>query len=281
MLLNFSRLKPTKTALSKALQFDRRLFYYDHLIDSKDKEISNQIIQIYQDQDDTLGSRLLAKMLGKSRSTIQRVMKKYDLQPRRKKAKYNYAGRADTTFSNLFLTDMDLENFEIVFSDIFEFRLLDRSKLYCCFALRKVTRQVISFVYSYHRPAELVIETINHIDLFDLSKTKAIWHTDQGSQYGAKVTVAKLLETGFTISMSRAGTPTDNPNAERFVGTFKLAVVEKKRYKNLTEFVKEAEKWLNFYNNNRPHSSLNYKSPNQFAKEKGLEIISYLSVNGV
>jgi hypothetical protein len=76
-------------------------------------------------------------MLGKSRTTIQRVMKKYGLQPRRKKSKYNYAGKADTTFANVFLSDMDLASFEIVFSDICEFRLLDRSKLYCCFAIRK------------------------------------------------------------------------------------------------------------------------------------------------
>jgi transposase InsO family protein len=208
-------------------------------------------------------------------------MKKYGLQARRKRASYKYAGKADKTFQNLLLSDMDLSNYEIVFSDIFEFRLSDRSKLYCCFAIRKKTRQIVSFVYSYHRPAELVIETLNHIDLFDLSGTKAIWHTDQGSQYGACVTVNRLLELGFTISMSRAGTPTDNGYAERFVGTFKLALVEKRKYKSLGEFVTEAEKWLNFYNQERPHSGLDYLSPNEYARENSLESISYLSVNGV
>ena len=224
---------------------------------------------------------MLAKMLGLSRETVQRIMSKYSLQARLKRSKYKYAGKADATFNNLLLSNMDLSNHEIVFSDIFEFRLSDRSKIYCCFAIRKQTRQIISFVYSYHRPAELVVETINHIDLFDLSKTKAIWHSDQGSQYGARITIQKLLELGFTISMSRAGTPTDNGIAERFVGTFKLAVVEKKKYKTLGEFITEAEHWLNFYNNQRPHSSLKYKSPNQYARDNNLEIISYLAVNGV
>jgi len=93
--------------------------------------------------------------------------------------------------------------------------------------------------------------------------------------------VKRLLELGFTISMSRAGTPTDNGYAERFVGMFKLAVVEKKRYKTLGEFVKQADQWLNFYNNERPHSSLNYLSPNQFAIKNNLENISYLSINSV
>jgi len=275
------RFKYTKSEIAKALGFSRSMFYYSHEIDLKDKYVAEKILEIYVDKDDTLGSRILAKMLNCSRETIQRVMMKYALQARRKRANYKYAGRADKTFDNQLMTDSDLSSYEIIFSDIFEFRLYDRSKIYCCFALRKKTRQIVSFVYSYHRPAELVIETLNHIDLLDLSKSKAIWHTDQGSQYGALITVQRLLELGFTISMSRAGTPTDNGMAERFVGLFKLAVVEKKKYKTLGEFIKEAEKWLNFYNNERPHSSLNYLSPNQYASNNHLENISYLSVNGV
>jgi putative transposase len=270
----------SKSEISKALGFSRGLFYYCYELDHKDKFLAEKILEIHLDKDDTLGSRLLSKMLKTSRETVQRVMAKYGLQARRKRIVYSYPGKADKIFDNLLL-NMDLSNHEVVFSDIFEFRLADRSKIYCCFAIRKKTRQIISFVYSYHRPAELVLETLNHIDLFDLSKTKAVWHTDQGSQYGAKVTISRLLELGFTISMSRAGTPTDNGMAERFVGTFKLAVVEKKKYSTLGDFIQEAEKWLNFYNQERPHSSLGYLSPNQSAIKDGLENISYLTVNGV
>jgi transposase InsO family protein len=257
------------------------MFYYNHGIDFKDKQVANKIFDIYANKDDTLGSRVLSVMLKCSRDRIKRIMAKYDITARTKRRSYKYAGKADNIFNNLLRTDINLEDYEIVFSDIFEFRLSDSSKVYCCFALRKVTRQIVSFVYSYHRPAELVTETLNHINLLDLSNTKAIWHSDQGSQYGAIITVKRLLELGFTISMSRAGTPTDNGYAERFVGMFKLAVVEKKRYKTLGEFVKQADQWLNFYNNERPHSSLNYLSPNQFAIKNNLENISYLSINSV
>ena len=47
--------------------------------------------------------------------------------------------------------------------------------------------------------------------------------------------------------MSRAGTPTDNGCAERFVGVFKLAVAKRKRYHTLGEFLLASEKWVNFY----------------------------------
>ncbi len=39
--------------------------------------------------------------------------------------------------------------------------------------------------------------------------------------------------------MSRAGTPTDNRYAERFVGLFKLAVAERRPYQTLGEFFRE------------------------------------------
>jgi transposase InsO family protein len=78
----------------------------------------------------------------------------------------------------------------------------------------------------------------------------------QGSQYGVEQTRTALLEKGFQASMSRAGTPTDNGYAERFVGIFKLAVAERRPYHTLGEFLQAAENWINFYISQRPHEAL-------------------------
>src|SRR5229473_7507502 len=100
-----------------------------------------------------------------------------------------------------------------------------------------------------------------------------IWHSDQGSQYGAELTRTALLEQGFQLSMSRAGTPTDNGYAERFVGLFKLAVAEHCRYQTLGEFLRAAQEWVQFYNTVQPHESLEYRSPDHYAQEHGLPTI--------
>jgi putative transposase len=76
----------------------------------------------------------------------------------------------------------------------------------------------------------------------------SIWHSDQSKQYGAVQTRSLLLQKGFVLSMSRAGTPTDNGYAERFVGVFKLAVADRRLYHTLGEFLRTAEDWINFYN---------------------------------
>jgi transposase InsO family protein len=124
--------------------------------------------------------------------------------------------------------------------------------------------------------AGLVVETIRRINFLEIEKV--MWHSDQGKQYGAKITREEILKRGFEASMSRAGTPTDNPFAERFVGTFKLAVAEKKRYQRLGEFLEEAERWVNFYNKKRPHEALNNLSPNNFANKKNLQTVPYLTL---
>jgi transposase InsO family protein len=70
--------------------------------------------------------------------------------------------------------------------------------------------------------------------------------------------------------MSRAGTPTDNSYAERFVESFKLAVAERCRYETLGTFLCATQQWVNFSNTTRPHEGLDYRSPDQFAQEQGL-----------
>jgi putative transposase len=76
--------------------------------------------------------------------------------------------------------------------------------------------------------------------------------------------------------MSRAGTPTDNGYAERFVGSFKLAVAERRPYHTLGEFLRAAEAWVNFYNMLRPHEGLGQRSPLQYAQEHQLQIVPYV-----
>jgi putative transposase len=94
----------------------------------------------------------------------------------------------------------------------------------------------------------------------------AIFHSDQGKQLGAEATRTLLLERGFQLSMSRAGTPTDNGSAERFVGLFKLAVAERCRYQTLGAFLQAAQEWVQFYNTIRPHESLRIVPPSNLLR---------------
>ncbi len=142
-----------------------------------------------------------------------------------------------------------------------------------CFALWKRTRHILALAFDYSMRADLVVSTI---ELVEFCVPGTIWHSDQASQYGAEQTRAVLLRKGFERSMSRAGTPTENGYAERFVGQFKLSVAQRRSYRMLGDFLRAAETWVNFYNQVRPHEGLDQQSPDHYAREHGLPTAPYL-----
>ena len=121
--------------------------------------------------------------------------------------------------------------------------------------------------------ADLVVSTI---EMVAFSVPGMIWHSDQGRKSGAEQTRNALLRKGFERSMSRAGTPTDNGYAERFVGQIKLSVAEHRSYRTLGELLRAAEDWINFYNRLRPHEGLDQQSPDHYASKHGLPTAPYL-----
>lgn len=74
---------------SKALEFlniPRSTFYYDSILDGKDLELKEKIESVLDDNPSYGHKRIAAELkLGKKR--IIRVMKKYDIRPRRKRRK--------------------------------------------------------------------------------------------------------------------------------------------------------------------------------------------------
>lgn len=256
-----------KSQVARALGLARGTLYLPSKQAVKDKQVAVAIEQ-WHELDDTLGHRKLAVLLGMGKNRVKRVMHKYGLVARRKRKKYVYPGKASVIAPNL-IRDLETSQApEVVFSDIFEVRLADGTRVRGCFALWKRTRHILGMAFDYGMQASLVLNTIT---LLTFTVPGTIWHSDQGKQYGAEATRKLLLEKGFQLSMSRAGTPTDNGYAERFVGLFKLAVAERQSYRTLGDFLRAAEQWVNFYNTTRPHESLGYRSPDQYAKEQGWE----------
>ena len=96
-----------------------------------------------------------------------------------------------------------------------------------------------------------------------------ILHTDQGPVYSSKPYNNLLSEFNIQRSMSRAGTPTDNPVNESLNGWIKEELFidfDLKHSKDVPNLIKL---YIEYYNNERPSYSLNYKTPIQFKIESG------------
>ncbi len=94
----------------------------------------------------------------------------------------------------------------------------------------------------------------------------AIFHTDQGIEYAADKFQDALKIAKLKPSMSGKGRCLDNATAESFFHTFKTESFYQRRFNNVQEIRKEFIGYIDFYNNERLHSSLSYMSPNEFEK---------------
>jgi len=96
-----------------------------------------------------------------------------------------------------------------------------------------------------------------------------ILHTDQGAIYSSRA-FAKAHEQ-YTIfrSMSRAGTPTDNPIIEAINGWIKQEMILDFNFRQCDDLQLFLNDFVYYYNYHRPAYALNYKSPVQFKTEQG------------
>lgn len=89
-----------------------------------------------------------------------------------------------------------------------------------------------------------------------------IHHSDRGCQYCSYDYTGRLKELGMSISMTEDSNPTDNAIAERVNGVIKYALeAELKACKGLEEARKLVYDYIVFYNERRPHMSLDNKTP--------------------
>ena len=96
-----------------------------------------------------------------------------------------------------------------------------------------------------------------------------IHHSDRGVQYVSAAYTSVLLEAGIKISMTESGDPKDNAVAERQNNTIKNELLKDFRFHSVDEVRKAMGKAVEFYNNERPHMSLDNMTPRQATQCRG------------
>ena len=108
------------------------------------------------------------------------------------------------------------------------------------------------------------IETLGPNETINL-----IHHSDRGVQYVSAAYTSLLVEAGIRISMTESGDPKDNAVAERQNNTVKNELLKDIKFRSIDEVRRALYKAVYFYNNERPHMSLNNMTPRQAASCKG------------
>jgi len=138
----------------------------------------------------------------------------------------------------------------------------DEGWLYLAVILDAFSRRVIGWALADHLRTDLVDEALlmalDHRE--PLLNSGLIHHSDRGVQYASHAFQQRLAAHGIRCSMSRKGDCYDNAMMESFFGTLKTEMDEPlsdQRHARATVF----DYIEVFYNRQRMHSSLDYKSP--------------------
>ncbi len=88
-----------------------------------------------------------------------------------------------------------------------------------------------------------------------------IFNTDQGAQFTSEHFIGLLDTCGIRVSMDGKGSYSDNLFIERLWRTVKYEEVYLKAYRDGKEARAAIGEYFRFYNNERPHQSLDYRTP--------------------
>ena len=96
-----------------------------------------------------------------------------------------------------------------------------------------------------------------------------IHHSDRGVQYASNDYTSMLRSAGISISMTESGDPKDNVVAERVNNTMKNELLKGMEFASVVEVSKAVDLAVRFYNEERPHLSLDGMTPREAASCRG------------
>jgi len=88
--------------------------------------------------------------------------------------------------------------------------------------------------------------------------------SDNGSEFIAEIIKDFLAENNIKAAYIESGSPWQNGKGESFNGKFRDECLRMEIFGNWREAAVIAEQWRKFYNTERPHSSLGYRTPDEF-----------------
>lgn len=148
-------------------------------------------------------------------------------------------------------------------SDVTCMKLKDRY-YYLCAIVDLYSRKVIAHKVSTRNSTQLITATLRMAYDSRMPGGNLIFHSDQGSQYTSHAFRQLLKKLKITQSFSNAGTPHDNAVMESFFSVFKKEEFYRSNYRSEAEMRKKIDEYIAFYNQKRPHTTLNLQTPEQY-----------------
>ena len=142
--------------------------------------------------------------------------------------------------------------------------------VYLAVILDRFSRKVVGWALDRTLASRLAITALEHAIGERQPPPGVVHHSDRGTQYACEEYVAILETHQMVPSMSRPANPYDNASCESFIKTLKREEINARAYENLDHLRTNIEDFIEqYYNRQRLHSALGYRSPEEFEQSHG------------
>jgi putative transposase len=135
-------------------------------------------------------------------------------------------------------------------------------KLYLASVLDMASRRVLGFALGEHHDAQLAYGALTMAVAVRGGQAPGVtFHTDQGSEYTARLVRAACARLGIIQSMGRPGSALDNAVIESWHSTLEFELRSMEHFATKAAARAKVAAWIDDYNRHRRHSALRMMSP--------------------
>jgi putative transposase len=209
-----------------------------------------------------LGSRRMSRWLKRdgeavNRKRVQRLMRLMGLEAVYPKPRLSTAGPGHRIFPYL-LRGVSIERPDQVWSTDITYIPLLHGFMYLAAIMDWYSRFVLAWRLSNTLEGTFCLEMLDEA----LSRGRPeVFNSDQGAQFTAEAFTGRLQLAGVAVSMDGRGRCLDNVFVERLWRTVKYEDVYLRGYALVPELEQGLTRYFGFYNHERLHQSLDYRTP--------------------
>ncbi|HSW39464.1 MAG TPA: IS3 family transposase [Acidobacteriota bacterium] len=244
------------------LSLARSSYYYCATGESEENLLLMRLLDEQYTRTPFYGVRRMIVWLGKAGHAVnpkrvRRLMRLMGLEAIYPKPRLSLGGPGHKIYPYL-LSGVPIERINQVWSTDITYIRLRHGFVYLVAVMDWYSRYVLSWEISVTMETSFCIAALD----WALRQGKPeIFNTDQGAQFTSCDFTKRLLDEGIQISMDGRGRVFDNIFVERLWRTVKYEDIYLKDYTDVPMLIGGLGDYFSFYNRERPHQSLNYRTP--------------------
>jgi transposase InsO family protein len=260
-------------ALCRALDIKKSIYYHHHrkpktYIERQDEILKPILLNLYHFHRKAVGSKKLRFYMKRqgieiSKKRVQRLMRELNIAKLlTNKPRFHYQHLHKKSCLNLLNRDFNMPAPNHAWVSYIKYVLVGKRFMYICVIIDLFSRLVLSYKISNRITTEIVIDAFSEAYKRRNRPENLIFHSDLGSQYTSTKFKDYLLSPEIRQSFSATASPYDNAVAESFFATYKREYIDLcGPFSYVRKFKITNKDFINWYNNERIHESLEYLTP--------------------